>query len=51
MTPTYDFLAKEIKNAVDGIGTDEEAIIEIICTASNAEINNTKIAYQKCMLN
>lgn len=48
MTPTYDFLAKEIYNAVAGIGTDEETIIEIICTASNAEINNIKMAYHKC---
>ncbi|XP_060843407.1 annexin B9-like isoform X3 [Rhopalosiphum padi] len=47
MTPTYDFLAKEIHNAIDGIGTNEETIIEIICTASNAEINNIKMAYHK----
>lgn len=51
MTPTYNFLAKEIKNAVDGIGTNEETIIEIMCTASNSEINNIKMAYHKCMLN
>lgn len=51
MTPTYDFLAKEIHNAIDGIGTNEETIIEIICTASNAEINNIKMAYHKCGLN
>lgn len=51
MTPTYNFLAKEIKNAVDGIGTNEETIIEIMCTASNSEINNIKMAYQKRMLN
>jgi len=48
MTPTYDFLAAEIRNAVVGIGTNEETIIEIICTASNAEINNIKAAYHKC---
>ncbi|XP_025406182.1 annexin B9-like isoform X3 [Sipha flava] len=47
MTPTNDFLAKEIQNAVSGIGTNEETIIEIICTASNAEINNIKMAYHK----
>lgn len=50
MTPTYDFLAKEIHNAIDGIGTNEETLIEIICTASNAEINNIKMAYHKCRL-
>lgn len=50
MTPTNDFLAKEIHNAVSGIGTNEETIIEVICTASNTEINNIKMAYHKCML-
>lgn len=48
MTPTYDFLAKELHNAVDGVGTNEETIIEILCTASNAEIHNIKAAYRKC---
>lgn len=51
MTPTYSFLAKEIQNAMSGVGTNEETIIEIICTASNAEINNIKREYQKCWLN
>lgn len=51
MTPTYDFLAKEIHHAVKGIGTNEETIIEIMCTASNAEINYIKMAYHKCTLN
>lgn len=49
MTPTYEFLAKEIYHAIDGIGTNEETVIEIICTASNSEINNIKMAYHKCM--
>lgn len=48
MTPTFSFLAKEIHYAMDGIGTNEETIIEIICTASNMEINNIKMEYQKC---
>lgn len=48
MTPTYDFLAKEIRNAINGIGTNEETVIEIICSTSNAEINNIKLAYHKC---
>jgi len=51
MIPTFDFLAKEIHNAVKGIGTNEETIIEIICTASNAEIYNIKMAYQRRRLN
>lgn len=47
MIPTFDFLAKEIHNAIDGIGTNEDTLIEVICTASNAEINNLKMAYHK----
>lgn len=48
MTPTNDYLAKELHHAVDGIGTNEETIIEIMCTSSNAEINNIKKAYKNC---
>lgn len=51
MTPTYDFLAKELHNAMAGIGTNEETVIEIICTASNAEIMKIRMAYQKCNKN
>ncbi|XP_050531616.1 annexin B9-like isoform X2 [Daktulosphaira vitifoliae] len=47
MTPTYDYLAKELRYAMEGIGTNEETVIEIICTASNSEIVNIKSAYQK----
>lgn len=51
MTPINDFLAKELRYAVEGIGTNEEIIIEIMCTSSNAEINNIKQAYKNCKFN
>lgn len=51
MTPTYDFLATELHNAIDGLGTDEDTIIEIICSSTNTEINEIKSAYRKCWLN
>jgi len=36
-----------IHHAVKGAGTDEEALIEVICTRNNAEIAAFKVAYQK----
>ncbi|XP_008183556.2 annexin B9-like [Acyrthosiphon pisum] len=44
MTPTCEFLAKEVHDALTS-PIDEKIIIEIICTASNAEFNNIKMAY------
>jgi len=50
LTPTFDFLAEEIRNAINGTITDEETVVEILCTSSNAEINHIKLTYYKCML-
>lgn len=47
LTPTLDFYCKEIKDAMDGIGTDEQVLIEILCTLSNYEINLIKAHYNK----
>lgn len=47
LTPTLDFYCKEIKDAMDGIGTDEQVLIEILCTLSNFEINTIKAHYMK----
>lgn len=47
MTPTLDFYCKEIKDAIDCIGTDEDVLIEILSTLSNYEINTIKNHYQK----
>ncbi|XP_050389120.2 annexin A11 [Patella vulgata] len=40
----YD--AKQIKQAIKGAGTDEATLIEILCTRSNAEINEIKKHYK-----
>lgn len=45
MTPLHEFLASELKWALKGAGTDEDCLIEILCTRSNAEIAAIKAAY------
>jgi len=46
MKPHFEFLAKEVHDAIAGIGTDEETIVEVICSATNQEIHAIKSAYQ-----
>ncbi len=50
MMPIPDFAAYSVRKAVRGLGTDEETLIEVICTATNVELLAMKEAYKRCKL-
>ncbi|KAH8336640.1 hypothetical protein KR074_010280, partial [Drosophila pseudoananassae] len=45
LRPIVDFYCSELNDAMAGIGTDEEVLIEILCTLSNMEIYTIKNQY------
>lgn len=47
LTPTVDFYVKELHDAMAGIGTDEDVLIEVLCSMSNYEIHTIKNAYER----
>lgn len=50
MTPLDDYLASEVHDAISGVGTDEDVLIEVLCTRTNQEIWNINEAYTRCKL-
>nr|XP_006814024.1 PREDICTED: annexin A7-like isoform X1 [Saccoglossus kowalevskii]XP_006814025.1 PREDICTED: annexin A7-like isoform X2 [Saccoglossus kowalevskii] len=51
MKKPAEFDASELKKAVKGLGTDEDALIEILCTRTNAEILAINDEYERVYKN
>jgi len=47
MTPLNEYLTRELHDALSGIGTDEEALIEIFCAMNKKDITVIKETYEK----
>lgn len=47
LTPVSEFLARELHNAIAGLGTDEDVLIELLCPSSNRQIQSMKEAYKR----
>jgi hypothetical protein len=50
VTPHYEYLARELHAAIDGCGTDEATLTEILATSNNKAIRGINTAYKKCKL-
>uniref|UniRef100_A0A673XFT1 Annexin n=1 Tax=Salmo trutta TaxID=8032 RepID=A0A673XFT1_SALTR len=47
MKSTAQYDASEIKGSIKGLGTDEEVLIEIVCSRSSSELSEIKTVYKE----
>ena len=47
MMPTAAYCAKQLHKAMKGLGTDEDALVEILCTRNHEEVLQIAAAYQE----
>lgn len=45
--PLSQFYCQELHKAIMNFGTDEDCLIEVLCSLTNNEINDIKICYQR----
>lgn len=43
------YLCKQLNKAMDGMGTDESTLVEILCTKSNEEVQRLVAVYEDSM--
>ena len=48
MRPPNEYLCRQLHKAMDGIGTNESTLVEILCTKTNAEIKEIVAKYEEC---
>lgn len=49
MLPPDEYLCKQLHKAMAGAGTDEHALVEILCTRTNDEVQQLVETYERCM--
>jgi len=47
MKPTSELLAEDLHHAMKGFGTNENTLVEILCTRSNKDLAELRATYQK----
>lgn len=47
MMPPEEYLCKQLHKAMDGAGTEEEALVEILCSRGNDEVQQLVDTYEK----
>ena len=47
MMPTVEYCAKQVHSAIKGAGTDEELLVEILCSRCNEEVQQIAAAYEE----
>ena len=45
--PPADYLCKQLHKAMEGMGTNEHTLIEILCSRTNAEVQDIVSAYER----